>query len=396
MTVTERPPTSNPAAQQSAGSGASRARRVMTTPIAIYLAGQAIAVGMLAALCAIRGYSLLDRLIAWDGQHFLHIAAEGYTFSTAVDTPGSPAFLPGYPSLIAALHAMTGLPAVAAALLISWVAGVAFAYAIVQLVGHIPGMDRRAGLIAVALVAISPVSITLAMAYSEALFCALTGWALVHALRRNWWLAGLLGLLAGGVRITGLALAAAFAVAAIVELVRRRGSPRAAFAAAIGPAVASLAAAAGTVAWIIGSGLAMGSPTAWFTAQRTGWDSHVDFGLGTVKFLYRMATTAPNLYEVATAVIIIAAIVLAIASIRQHQPVLLLVYGLAALAEVLGSTGVMNSRIRLLIPAFTILLPAAAWLARQPRAHVRWALVVLAVAGSWLGGYALTIWTYAI
>ena len=140
----------------------------------------------------------------------------------------------------------------------------------------------------------------------------------------------------------------------------------------------------------------MGSPTAWFTAQHTGWNSHIDFGLDTARFIYRMATTAPDLYEVVTAAVIIAAVALAVASIRQHQPTILIAYGLAALAEVLASAGVMNSKIRLLIPAFTILLPAAAWLARQPRAHARWALAVLAVAGSWLGAYALTIWTHAI
>lgn len=377
--------------------GAARARlRQVAAPVAIYLAGQAVAVGMLAFLCAARGYSLLDSLTAWDGQHFLRIATHGYTFSTAADTPGSPAFLPGYPGLIAALHTVTGVPAVAVALAISWIAGAVFACAIPQLVRRIPGMDHQAGLIAVALVAVSPVSITLAMAYSEALFCALASWALVHALRGNWWIAGLLALTAGTVRISGLALAVAFGVAAIAAATHHRGSGRAALAAAIRPAAASLAAVIGTLAWIIGSGLAMGSPTAWFTAQHTGWNSHIDFGLDTARFIYRMATTAPDLYEVVTAAVIIAAVALAVASIRQHQPTILIAYGLAALAEVLASAGVMNSKIRLLIPAFTILLPAAAWLARQPRAHARWALAVLAVAGSWLGAYALTIWTHAI
>ncbi len=296
--------TAEPARRLGGTPGAARERiRRVPAPVVIYLAGQAFAVGMLAFLCAARGHSLLGSLTAWDGQHFLRIATHGYTFSTAADTPGSPAFLPGYPGLIAALHTVIGVPAVAVALAISWIAGAVFACAIPHLVRRIPGMDHRAGLIAVALVAVSPVSITLAMAYSEALVCALASWALVHALRGNWWIAGLLALTAGTVRISGLALAVAFGIAAIA---------------------------------------------------------------------------------------------LAVASIRQHQPAILIAYGLAALMEVIASAGVMNSKIRLLIPAFTILLPAAAWLARQPGAHARWALAVIAVAGSWLGAYALTIWTHAI
>lgn len=377
-------------------------RRPAVAPILIYLAGQALAVGMLAALCAARGWSLAERLIAWDGRQFLRIAARGYEFTVAGNTnaytmlPGSPVFLPGYPGLIVAVHTVTRLPLAAAALVISWICGVLFACAIMRLVRHVPGMGRNAGLIAVALIAVSPISIVFAMAYSEALFCALAAWALVHALRGRWGWAGLLAFAAGCVHISSVAIAAAFGVTALAAALRHRQSVHAAVMAALRPAAAALAAVAGTIAWIVGSGLAMGSATAWFTAQEDGWNSHWDFGFETAGFVYHEVTRVTSVFLIATVAVLIAAIVLVVVSIRQHQPLLLVVYGVAVVVEVVGSAGIMNSKIRLLIPAFTILLPVAAWLARMRRAAALWTIAAVAVAGTWFSAYALTIWPHAI
>jgi hypothetical protein len=392
-------PTAPIVGRRTAGRLTARARIVAASvagPAAVYLSGQALTVGMLAWLCRVRGRSLLGRLTAWDGGHFLHIAAHGYTFSVERGTSGSPAFLPGYPAVVAALHALTGVPLVPTALAVSWLCGLALACALPGMVRHVRGTDASAELVTVALVAVSPMSVVLAMAYSEALFCALTSWALLFALRHRWWAAGSLGFAAGLVRISGLALAAAFAVAAIITLVTHRHGLRSGVRRALGPGLAALAAAAGTAGWVIGSGLRMGSPTAWFQAQNNGWDSRFDFGAATARFAYRMATTAPNLLEVVTAGVLIGAIVLVVCSVRQHQPALIIVYGAAAVAEVIGSDGIMNSKIRLLIPAFTILLPAAAWLSRIPRRNLITVLIGAGIAGSWLSAYGLTIWPYAI
>ncbi len=352
---------------------------------------------MLAWLSQARGYSLLSRLTTWDAQHFLSIAIDGYTWSTHAGTATSPAFLPGYPSLIAGLHAVTGLWPPAAAILVSVTCGVIFACAIPHIVRAIPGTDGRAELVTVALVAVSPMSVVLTMAYSEALFCALASWALVFALRHRWWTAGTIGFFAGTVRISGLAIAFAFAVVAITTLIRERRQLRStAVCAAIPQMVAATVAASGTIGWVLYSGLRMGSLTGWFAAQNKGWGSHFDFGVTTTKFVYRIATTRPNVLEVTTAVILIAACVLVIGTIRQGQPILLLAYGAAAVAEVVGSAGIMNSKIRLLIPAFTILMPTAAWLSRRQQVTQIFTLATFTFASTWLGGYALTIWKYAI
>jgi hypothetical protein len=97
-----------------------------------------------------------------------------------------------------------------------------------------------------------------------------------------------------------------------------------------------------------------------------------------------------------TAAVLIIACVLVVCSFRQGQPLLLLAYGTAAVAEVVGSADLVDSRMRLLIPAFTILLPVAAWLARLRRSGAILVLIGIAAAGSWIGAYSLTVWPHAI
>jgi hypothetical protein len=61
-----------------------------------------------------------------------------------------------------------------------------------------------------------------------------------------------------------------------------------------------------------------------------------------------------------------------------------------------GTHGLMNAKLRLLIPAFVLLLPVASGLAvRRPGTAVA-AVVAATLASAWFGGYALTIWRYGI
>ena len=56
----------------------------------------------------------------------------------------------------------------------------------------------------------------------------------------------------------------------------------------------------------------------------------------------------------------------------------------------------MNSKARLMVPAFTLLIPVALALAKRRPATIVLTLSALAVASSWFGAYALTAWGYAI
>jgi hypothetical protein len=90
------------------------------------------------------------------------------------------------------------------------------------------------------------------------------------------------------------------------------------------------------------------------------------------------------------------AIALVVISIRQRVAWPLVLYGTLVLAMDLGANGLMNSKARLLLPAFTLLIPAAIGLAKRQRGTAITALVGVVVASAWFGAYALTGWQYAI
>ena len=74
----------------------------------------------------------------------------------------------------------------------------------------------------------------------------------------------------------------------------------------------------------------------------------------------------------------------------------LLVYAAAVLVTVWASDGQIHSRVRLLMPAFPLLVPVAVGLARRRTATAVAVVVAAALASAWFGGYTLTIWRYAI
>jgi hypothetical protein len=81
---------------------------------------------------------------------------------------------------------------------------------------------------------------------------------------------------------------------------------------------------------------------------------------------------------------------------REGLPWPLLVYAAGVLVMDLGSNGLMNSKARLLLPAFTLLVPAALALANRRRSTAVAVLVAVTLCSAWFGGYALTGWSYAI
>src|SRR5438067_4420328 len=205
------------------------ARWLAFVPAAIFLGVRGVGVGVLAILSAFNNYDLIDRLTAWDGLWYLRIAVHGtYNLGYFTDAHGDPnlytprAFFPAYPFLTRGLALVTGLNAIAAALVITTVCGLFAAYGIARLGRLVRGGSARAGYVLVALFAAAPLGIALSMAYTEAMFCAAAVWALVGVLERRWWLAGICCAASGLVRSTAFALIVAVALAALVSLVRRR------------------------------------------------------------------------------------------------------------------------------------------------------------------------------
>ena len=365
-------------------------------PAAGYLAGRAGGVAVLGLMAAGRGASLPAELRSWDGLWMLSIARYGYDGVpvTLVDAFGrhtadtSYAFFPGYPATVAAVGLLTGGNLLAAALVVTTVAGVAAAYGLVRLAEVVPGGSRPAGLLLVALFAAAPMGVVLSMAYTEALFCALAVWALVGVLQRQWLLAGLCSAAAGLVRPTGSALALAVGLAALGAVVTRRDGVR--------PYVAAVLAASGLLGYLGVVALRTGTPTGWFDIQRTGWGSQFDAGASLARFVGRTVAGGHELYDVAVLLTLVGSLVLMVLAVRMRLPWPLLVYSAAVLVTVWCSDGQIHSRVRLLMPAFPLLLPVALGLARRRTGTAAAVVVAAALASAWFGGYTLTIWRYAI
>jgi hypothetical protein len=148
---------------------------------------------------------LLFRTFAqWDARWFLQIAEHGYE-----EVPQAAAFFPVYPAAAHALAWLTGSTLVAG-VLISLAAGAAAAWALAEIAR--PLLGARAAHDAVLYLALYPVGFVLTALYSDGLFLALAAGAFLAALRGRSLAAGVLGGLATGTRLLGLALLPALAV----------------------------------------------------------------------------------------------------------------------------------------------------------------------------------------
>jgi hypothetical protein len=272
------------------------------------------------------------------------------------------------------------------ALTVSWLAGAAAVVGVYAL-GRRLYDDRVAAALAVLFCA-QPMSVVLSMAYSEGLFVALVCAALLAVHRRAWLLAGLAGLAASLTRPTGAALAIAIAVAAIVELRRPERRVRAATAAAL--------ALVGVPAYLVWVGQRVGTWHAWFDIQTAGWGSTFDYGFGALAFILDTLRTADGWVQMSVALMLIAAVVAAVIAVTRRVWPPLLVYGLIALALVLGQNGFYHSKPRLLVPVLVILVPAAMALGRARPRTATLVLVGYALFGLWYGAYLITVWRYAI
>ncbi|MFJ8959915.1 hypothetical protein ACIRG5_11035 [Lentzea sp. NPDC102401] len=338
----------------------------------------------------------VDNLKSWDGDWFLGIAAGGYNGvpSPPYDAFGrrtaeTPlAFFPGYPALIRWVDGLPGVDVIGAAFAVSLISGLFCAYGLFVLGRVVREGSNRTGLILVTLFAASPMAVVLSMTYSEATFCAFAVWALVGVVKKRWILAGVCCAAAGLVRPTAAALIVAVGLAALVAVVADRKDWRA----WVGGFVAPLG-MLGYLGWVaVRTGDLMG----WFGVQQRGWGSKFDGGAATWDFAWGHLGNPRSILETGTVWLLALAIVLVFYAFQRRLEWPLIVYGLGVLAMDLGSNGLMNSKARLLLPAFTLLLPLALVLARRRPSTVFIVLGVATLFSAWFGAYSLAVWQYAI
>jgi hypothetical protein len=130
--------------------------------------------------------------------------------------------------------------------------------------------------------------------------------------------------------------------------------------------------------------------------QEAGWGTKFDGGAGTGEFVGHVLSSDTSLMETANALVVLGAIVLCVVVVVGRTSWPLAAYGIGLVVMTVGSSGVTYSKMRLLVPAFTLLLPVAAGLAKRRTGTVLAVLAATALLSGWFGGYALTAWRYAI
>ena len=171
----------------------------------------------------------LERLwLHWDTRHYIGIAEEGYT--AVGDERLRLVFFPLYPLLMRAFSVFTGGDVFLGGLLVSLLCTMVASALLVDL-GLMHG-DKKTAALAVGYFLLSPMSVFLNCAYTEALFIALTLGAVCLLRRGHPWLAALCGAASALTRMPGVIIAGLFIIALLAKIPKRELSVRAALSCA--------------------------------------------------------------------------------------------------------------------------------------------------------------------
>ncbi|MFJ1753260.1 hypothetical protein [Kitasatospora sp. NPDC088134] len=348
-----------------------------------------------------RPESGLHRLsVLWDAPLYQSIARLGYAGVAPIPGPHGDyemyAFFPLYPTVTRWTAWLLPLSISQAALLVAWAGSLAAAWGIYAVAAKL--YNRRTGVMAAVLWGVLPHAAVQSMAYSEPVFTAFAAWAVYQAICRRWLTAGLLAVLAGLTRPTGLAVAGAIGAAALWELCTwRRRSVEQRASAWWRPLVAMVIAPAGAVGYIGWVGLQKGRWDAYFKIQEA-WQSEFDFGRATFRSFQGLLTNSGQVWlaDVMVAVVLFAAVILFGVSLIQRQPLPLVLLSAGILVLAFGDAAYFNCRARFLLPAFGLLLPLAVGLARlRSRATVALILAGAAVVSAFYGAYIVLVYPNA-
>ena len=201
--------------------------------------------------------------IRWDTAHYLGIAEQGYT--AVGDERLRLVFFPLYPLLMRLLAPLAGGDVFYAGLLISLLCASACAGLLYALAQDVFG--RRTAALAVAYFLLSPLSVFLCCAYTEALFICLTLAAILLYRRGYPWLAAVCGMLSAFTRMPGVIVSGLFIIGAIGRFGEGKLRKRDALACAAQVGVVFLGLAA---YWLVNYAVT-GDPMTYLTYQRENW-----------------------------------------------------------------------------------------------------------------------------
>ncbi|QKW19924.1 glycosyltransferase family 39 protein [Kitasatospora sp. NA04385] len=380
------------------------ATRYALPALAGYAVVRAIGVVVLLLWDGQHGTTALHRLATmWDAYWYQEIADHGYSGTKPMPGPHGLyqpyAFFPVYPVTIRAVGWVLPLSTSYVALLVAWAASLAAAWGIFAVAARLYG--RRTGVIAAVLWGVLPYAVVESMAYSELMFTAFAAWTMYAAVTRRWVWAGVLCTLAGLTRPTGVAVAAAVGIGALWAAVtqwteaRRAGELRLRRALWLRPLIGGALAPVGFAAFVAWVGVRKGRWDGYFRVQ-DAWESHFDYGKSTYDVIHAMITVPGGIWltDVVVTFTLAGSLALFAVSLLQRQPLTLVVFSGVMLLLAIGDAAYFNSRARFLLPAFALLLPLAAGLARvRTRGVVPSLLTAAALCSALYGGYVAFVYT---
>ena len=199
----------------------------------------------------------------WDTRHYLGIAAEGYT--AVGDERLRLVFFPLYPLLMRLLSPLTGGNLLYAGMLVSLLCSAAAAAMVYDL--SYLHFGRETARRSAAYFLLSPLSVFLCCAYTEALFICLTLAAVCLLRRGHPWPAALCGALSALTRMPGVIVAGLFMIFYLGKIPQKRANARALLSCA---GQVLLVFSGLFVYWLI-NWRVTGDPLMYMTYQRENW-----------------------------------------------------------------------------------------------------------------------------
>ncbi|MEV6489732.1 hypothetical protein AB0M20_14055 [Actinoplanes sp. NPDC051633] len=356
--------------------------------VALYETLRLLGVGLAWLVAEEQHRNVWAMLRRWDAAWYVGVTTRGYDAaiplkSDGTDATSNLAFFPLYPKLIALVDPIMPGGAAISGIVVTWAFGVAAAAGVYAVGSHV--RDRRTGIMLAGLWAAIPHAFVQSMGYTETLFTALAAWSLYFTLRRRWLRAGVLCMLAGLSRPNSVSIIVVVLLSALAAILRRRDGWR--------PWVAGLIAPLGFVGYVAWVGHRLGRWDGYMHVQNSAWKMHFDFGVYTVQTMQKQLIRAePLALYVVTLVLLIVIALLVITSLDQY-PWQLWVFAFVLFTMAFLGAGYYHSKARNIIPAFTVLLPVAAALAKSHRHTAVVVLALLAVISAGYGIYLTSVWT---
>ena len=322
---------------------------------------------------------IVQVLDSWDGNWYMEIVRGGYPQEippniTYFQVEARAAFFPLYPLLVRAFDRVLPGSEVFAGIFVNALLGLLVVLMVGLLARTLFGIKPAER--TMILMALFPGSFVLSFAYSEALLILLSAICLYFLYRRQWLFAGVVAALATATRPNGVAIAAAWGVAALIAIWQDRE-----WKALIAPLLAPI----GFIAFQWYLRVHTDEDWAWFRVQTEAWAEGTSFGATALQDTFGFLTHPLNSpTDVLTTTSLIAMFALIFTAWKKRLPWPMVAYVVVVLALMLIPETV-TARPRFVYTAFPLFLSAGAWWPDDDEAswaHEGWTLLIaLCAAG---------------